>query len=220
MTALDAGVRLRRVSLSDLESLLAIKRALPMPRAAGTRTGGFLIGADPSGYAALLRLGQGWLLEVEAQPAGFALTLPDAGLRASPLWGRRDTIEWASDVDPAAFLADRIGYFDQLAVLPHVRWRYWGAALALRALTELIVEQEHPLVLTTTVVEPIENAAALSYLSRVGARPVGRVVERHPEAGLFVSALHAIEARRCRALLAELERAARPATRRVLELAG
>jgi hypothetical protein len=215
---IDAHARLRRATPDDLARVLAIKQALPMPRDRQlTRQGGFLIGADASGYAQLLALGHAWLLEREGEAIGFSLTLPDELLRASPLWSRRDRIRWHPDFDPAPWLAGRIGYFDQLALLPGYRERYYGAALALRALAELIVEHDHALVLTTTVVEPIVNMAALPLLARVGAREVGRLDEHYDDVGAIVSALHAIEAERATLLLREAAKRPPPSTAELLE---
>lgn len=221
MIELDEHARLRRAGPADLAGLLAIKRALPMPSlpSGHTRTqgGGFLLGADEAGYAQLLAVGQTWLLEVDGEPVGFALTLADPILRASPVWSRRAAIRWADDFDPEPWMAGPIGYFDQLALLPDYRERYWGAALALRALAELVIEQRHALVLTTTVIEPIINAAALPLLARVGAREVGRLAEHYPDVGSIVSAVHAIEAVRCKALLTEVARQPPPSTAALLE---
>lgn len=217
MIELDDRVHMRRATPDDLDVVLAIKRALPMPRnVALTRQGGFLIGSDAAGYARLLALGQGWLLEVDARAVGFALTLTDPVLRASPLWSRRDAIQWAPDFDPTPWLDRKIGYFDQLALLPGYRERYWGAALALRALAELVLELDHALVLTTTVIEPLVNAAALPLLARVGAREVGRLDEHPDEVGPIVSAIHAIEATRATTLLREAARTPPPSTAALL----
>ncbi len=217
MIRFDERTLVRRGEPEDLGALLAIKGALPMPRDPGTtRRGGFLLGNDPGYYADMLALGQVWVLEHD-EPVGFALVLADPLLRASPLWERRSTIEWTEDFDPEPWFAHPIAYFDQLAVLSRVQLRYWGAALALRALAELLLVQRHALVLTTTVIEPIVNAAALPYLSRVGGRRVGRLAERYPGAGEIVSAVHVIEAQRCRAELDRLARVGGPALRRVLE---
>jgi ribosomal protein S18 acetylase RimI-like enzyme len=218
MIELDAHARIRRAGPSDVAALLAIKRALPMPSGRPrTRTGGFLLGADEAGYALLLAVGQAWLLEVDGAPVGFALTLTDPVLRASPVWSRREAIRWADDFDPEPWLAKPIGYFDQLALLPDYRERYWGAALGLRALAELVVEQRHAMVLTTTVVEPILNVAPLPLLRRLGAREVGRLAEHYPEVGAIVSAVHAIEAVRATALLREIARRPPPSTAELLE---
>lgn len=218
MIFLDDAARLRRATPADLDAVLAIKRALPMPRPdnGATNSGGFLLGSDERTYAQLLAVARLWLLEVDGAPVGFSVTLPDPILRASPVWARKDQIEWSDDFDPTPALSLRIGYFDQLAVLPQLRSRYWGAALALRALTELFDDEDHELVLTTTVLRPVVNRAALPYLARVGARMVGSIAERY-EVGPIVSAIHAIEVARYREHIGRLHAGGLPATRRVID---
>jgi hypothetical protein len=216
MVILDHDARLRRGTPADLDAVLAIKRALPMPRDPTTNSGGFLLGSDERTYAELLAVARLWLLEVDGAPVGFSVTLPDPVLRASPVWARRDQIEWESNFDYKPALAQRIGYFDQLAVLPRLRSRYWGAALALRALAELIDDEDHELVLTTTVLAPVVNRAALPYLARVGARMIGKIAERY-EVGPIVSAIHVIEAARYREHIGRLHAGGRAATRRVID---
>lgn len=221
MIVLGDHAQLRRATPADLDAVLAIKRALPMPRSGPehgeTTSGGFLLGSDASTYAELLAVARLWLLEIDGAPVGFSVTLDDPVLRASPVWARQAQIEWQHDFDPVGALGRRIGYFDQLAVLPRLRSRYWGAALALRALAELFEDEAHELVLTTTVLEPIINRAALPYLARVGARTVGRLAERYEGVGHIVSAIHAIEAVRYREHVAHLHAGGLPATRRVID---
>jgi ribosomal protein S18 acetylase RimI-like enzyme len=214
---LDDDARLRRAGAADLDAIVAIKRSLPMPSGDRTASGGFLLGSEVEVYGELLAVARVWLLEVDGRVAGFSLTLDDPCLRASPLWARRDAIEWEPDFDVEAAVDLRVAYFDQLAVLPAIRRRYWGAALALHALAELFDEAGHELVLTTTVVEPIVNRAALPYLSRVGARRCGTLEEHYPEAGRVVSAIHAIELPRYREHFVALADG-RPATRRIVAL--
>jgi hypothetical protein len=214
---LDDDARLRRATAADLDALVAIKRSLPMPSGERTTAGGFLLGSEVEAYRELLELARVWLLEVGGQPAGFSLTLDDPVLRASPVWARRDAIEWDPDFDLETAITLRVGYFDQLAVLPTLRNRYWGAGLALHALSEQFELAGHDLVLTTTVLEPIVNRAALPYLARVGAQRCGRIEEHYPEAGRVVSAIYAIEAERFRQHLALLATGG-PATRRIVAL--
>lgn len=214
---LDDDARLRRATAADLEAIVAIKRSLPMPSGEQTTDGGFLLGSEVEVYRELLAVARVWLLEAHGQPAGFSLTLDDAVLRASPLWARRDAIEWEPGFAVDAALELRVAYFDQLAVLATARHRYWGAGLALHALAEQFDEAGHELVLTTTVIEPIVNRAALPYLARVGARRCGRIEEHYAEAGRVVSAIYVIEAARYREHLVTLgERG--PATRRIVSL--
>ncbi|NVB39502.1 hypothetical protein G6O69_16795 [Pseudenhygromyxa sp. WMMC2535] len=192
MIELEPGARLRRGGRGDLDALLAIRAGLPMPRGARTRSGGFLLGSDPAVYGQLLAGGRVWLLEVAGEVVGFSVTLDDAALRRSALWDRREQVDWSQGLDPEALLGSRIAYFDQLAVLPDRRNRYWGVFLAVRALDELFAD--HDLVLTTTVVEPIVNDAALPLLVRAHARRLGVIEERYPEVGRVCSAIHLIDA--------------------------
>ena len=220
-STLARGVRLRRGGTDDLSLLLAIRAGLPMPSSTtATQSGGFLLGSDPSTYQRLLEVGLVWILELDGEAAGFTLCLADPVLRASPLWARRHEAQWSPALPMEALLSRRIAYFDQLAVLPGLRSRLWGAALALRALDELFDPQapagEHDLVLTTTVIEPIVNAAALPYLARVGAQRIGTLDERYPAVGRVVSALHLIDAGAYRQHIGALARRPGPATRRVL----
>ncbi|MDX2019159.1 MAG: hypothetical protein SF187_02895 [Deltaproteobacteria bacterium] len=196
---------------------MRIKKALPMPAAEHTTRGGFLLGCEPQQYAGLLEAGQVWLLQVKGTAVGFAAALTNAMLRASPLWHTRDAIDWDASFDPQPWLGKRIGFFDQLAVLPSVRYRYWGAALALRALLSLTEDDRDELVLTTTVVAPIVNAAALPFLVRVGAQAVGRLVEHNTPRGTIVSAVHAIHVDRFREAMVRRRGKLQPAALRVVE---
>ncbi|KIG13294.1 hypothetical protein DB30_00342 [Enhygromyxa salina] len=232
MIELGEGARLRRATLDDLDALLAIRRALPMPSPSElseasptladerpqTRRGGFLLGCDAAHYAQLLTLARVWLLELDGEAGGFSVTLDDPVLRASPIWARRDAIAWTDEVDPAQLPARRVAYFDQLAVLPRMRSRYWGAALGLRALAEQIVEHGHDLVLTTTVIAPVHNRAALPYLDQIGARRVGQIDEHYPEVGQIVSAIHMLDAPRYHQRLADLRDDQGPAIARVQQM--
>jgi ribosomal protein S18 acetylase RimI-like enzyme len=218
VVTLDEAARLRRAEPGDLDALIAIKRSLPMPRADQTAGGGFLLASEVEVYRELLAVARIWLLELDGVAVGFSLTLDDPVLRASAVWARREAITWEPDFSVGAALDRRIAYFDQLAVLPAIRHRYWGAALALRALVEQFDERGHDLVLTTTVVEPIINRAALPYLARVGARLCGRIEERYQAAGRVVSAIYVVEADRYREHITALADTGRPATRRIVRL--
>ncbi|PRP92596.1 hypothetical protein ENSA5_47770 [Enhygromyxa salina] len=192
---LEDGARVRRAGATDLRAVLEVRRGLPITAASEARSSGFLLGSEDSRYAQLLARARVWLLELGDEAIGFTLTLPDPILRASPLWAQRPTIAWRPGFDPDAELRGRIAYFDQLAVLPARRRRSWTAALALRALAELVVDEGHDRVLTTTVLEPVTNRAALPYLAHLGAHKIGQLDEHYPGVGPVVSALHMIEAR-------------------------
>lgn len=219
MIELGDGASLRPATGADLEALVQIKRGLPMPQGEHTSEGGFLLGSEAETYAVLLEVARIWLLEVEGRAVGFSVTLGDQVLRQSPIWARRHAIVWAPGFDIEAALRGRITYFDQLGVLPGFRQRYWGAALALRALGEQF-EAGHDLALTTTVLEPIVNRAALPYLAYAGARELGRVEERYPGAGRIVSAVHVIEAAAYRERMAALVGSGHPATVIIQAMSG
>jgi len=183
---------LRPALLGDLEQILAIKRALSLGHVDQPR-GGFLLGASPEGYR--------WLIErarvrVLAAPRphdliGFAVALDDPLLRASDLWARKAHIDWIPGFDVDQIAAAPVAYFDQIAVIPGTRARYYGAALGLSLLAELLLAG-HSNILATTVIAPIVNRAALAYLARVGARHVGQIHEIYPELGPLISAVHHI----------------------------
>lgn len=206
---------LRPATLADVPALLAVKEALPMP-AHDTRSGGFLLGASAERYHLLVAHGLARVLVDHGELVGFAIALPDPLLRASELWQRRTQIAWDPDFDPDRIAAHPVAYFDQIAVLP--RARAHAAALALRVLVELVLAG-HRHVLTTTVVAPIKNLAALPFLARVGARAVGHLAERYPDVGAITSAIHHIDAD---AFLPRLDAALAdpsPALRRLVDLA-
>lgn len=216
---LEGGAHLRRADPGDLDAILTIQRQLPMPSPgqAKAEADSFLLGSDADGYARMLESDRMWLLVAEDQAIGFTLTLDEALFRASLLWDRRDAIEWRPDFESAVALDQRVAYFDQLAVLPGIRRREWSACLALRALAELISDEGHEQVLTTTVVEPVVNRAALPYLAHLGARRIARLDEHYPEVGPIVSALHLIEARGFWAYAESLAGVARPGVRQIFD---
>lgn len=180
--------RVRRGVPADAGALLAIKQALALP--AGTREaprGGFLLGASPERYRALIDVADVWVLhDAEGAIAGFAVLLPEAVLRASELWTRRDLIRWDA---PAGWEPpeERVCYFDQLAILPHARVRAPELALcALRA----AVAAGHQHLYATIVSHPVYNAASLPLLRALGAQRVGTVEEEYEGIGTIVSELY------------------------------
>ncbi len=186
--------RLRVASeAADLEAVLEVKRALAMPTRPGeTATGGFILGAEREAYRQLITGGCVELLELEGRVVGYAVTLPDPILRASDIWRRRESIAWAPGFDPQPLEPEPIAYFDQLAVLPGIHVRAYGAVLGLRALARLF-SAGHRHVLTTTLRAPVRNAAAHAYLRRVGACLVGQIEERYEGVGEVVSDIYHLE---------------------------
>ncbi len=216
MTMLDAQVELRRGGLADIEDMLAIKRALPMSRQGPTtRRGGFILGTDAAGYRQLVTLGRVWLLRLEGRTVGYSTAYPDPVLRASELWSRREQIAWQG-FDPSGIEDQSIAYLDQLAVIPGHRPRFYGTALALRAMLDLLTAHRH--VLTTVVHAPVKNLAALAFVHRVGGRLVGELDEHYPEVGNTRSGLYHFDGERAREAIAAAAEDPSPGTRRILAL--
>ncbi len=211
------SVTLRRAAVADVPALLEIKASLPL---AASQGGGFLLGTSGERYVAMVSAGSAWLLELAGRPVGFAITFPDAMLRASDLWERRQEIRWSRGFSLAEVEAETVGYFEQLAVRPEPEARRHAAALALRATLEQFRKLGSTRVFTTTVLEPVMNRAALPFLARVGASEIGRIEERYPEVGRILSAVHEIRADQLHDRMKRLEARGRPEALRALELAG
>jgi hypothetical protein len=188
-------LRLRRARPEDVPGLLAVKAALPLGDGAH---GGFLLGVSAEAYAALIAHAHVLVLERGDEVQGFAAALPDPVLRASELWARRDRIRFRG-LDPAALETARLGYFDQLAVLPRPDLSRFAPVLGFAALTALLDDGcDH--VFATTLREPVRNVAALTLLRAVGARRAGEVEEVYDGVGRTVSEVHHLDLTRPEAL--------------------
>lgn len=213
---IEGEVELRRGGLDDIDDMLAIKRALPLSREGpSTRRGGFILGTDRAGYRQLVTVGRVWLLRLDGQTVGYATAYPDPVLRASELWSRRERIVWQG-FEPAAILDQPLALFDQLAVLPGSRARFYGTALALCTMLDLLDDHRH--VLTTVVHAPVMNLAALAFVRRIGGRLVGELDEHYPEAGEIRSGLYCLDGELARAAVEQAARDPSPGTRRILAL--
>jgi ribosomal protein S18 acetylase RimI-like enzyme len=216
VTLLGGEVELRRGGLDDVEDMLAIKRALPMSREGpSTRRGGFILGSDLAGYRQLVTMGRVWLLRLDGRTVGYSTAYPDPVLRASELWSRQERIDWVG-FDPATIVDHPIALFDQLAVLPGSRPRFYGTALALRAMLDLLCD--HRNVLTTVVHAPVRNLAALAFVHRLGGRLVGELPEHYPEVGEIRSGLYCLDGEHARRAIDEAARDPSVGTRRILAL--
>ncbi|HYH80163.1 MAG TPA: hypothetical protein VEX86_10205 [Longimicrobium sp.] len=178
---------LRRAIAADVDGLLAVKRELRLDAAAAASPdGGFLLGASPERYAYYVEHADVRVLEDDnGGVAGFAVTLPDAVLRASDLWASRRSIAWdGGGWDEVE--AVPVAYFDQLAVRPQRRLRTYAPALAFAALG-VLAATGHRHVFATTVREPVFNRASHPLLTAAGARRVGEIEETYPEVGRILS---------------------------------
>lgn len=180
---------LRAATAADVEPMLSVKRELAIRPEGEAPGGGFLLGSSREQYAFLVEHAQVTVLEeAPGRLAGFAVALPDAVLRATELWARRESIRWEA-ASPEALEGARVAYFDQLAVRPPPRCRTYAPALAVAALARL-AESGHEHLFATVVREPVRNRASLPLLEAVGARKVGEIEEEYEGVGRVLSEVY------------------------------
>ena len=178
----------RTATLSDVDSIIAIKQALPP--VGGERGGGFILGSARELYCAWLETAVVKVLQVEQCVGGYAICLPDAMLRQSELWQKKDRIAFSISID--SIVNEKIAYFEQLAVLP--RYRRYVSSLLIATL-DAVFAQGHRHLFATTVCEPFHNYAAQGLFKRGAAKTVGYLREHYPKHGTIVSQLHYVQQR-------------------------
>lgn len=189
----DAGLALRTGVLADVAGMLSIKARLRVAPGEAAPAGGFLLGCSAERYAFFVARANVLVLDDRERGglAGFAVTLPDEILRETDVWARRGEIAW-DGADPARFETARVGYFEQLAVLPGCRYRAAAPALALRALGDLLAAG-HRHVFATVVRAPFDNLVSRHLLAAVGARRVGAIEERYDGVGPILSDVYHLD---------------------------
>jgi len=187
----SAGLALRRAVEADVSGMVVVKEQLRIAPGGGP-PGGFLLGSSPEQYAFFVANANAYVLEdAKRGLVGFAITLPDEVLRMTDVWARRREIDWEGD-GWERFETERVGYFEQLAVLPGCQYRIAAAALALRALTDLLADS-HRHVFATAVSAPFNNLASRRLLDAIRARRVGRIDETYPDVGRIVSDVYHLD---------------------------
>lgn len=93
--------------------------------------------------------------------------------------------------EPIGLIEKSLCYFEQLAVLPDAKFRFYALALALVTLRQAF--ETHKAMFATIVLEPVFNQASIPFLESVGARRVGRANEFYAEFGELVSAIYLLE---------------------------
>jgi hypothetical protein len=179
-------VNIRRATPADVSALLAIKHEL---RFSGSGRGGFLLGADEQGYQRCVRDGEAWVLDLNGDVAGFAITMGAAAFAKTPLWELRHHVKWSATTD--AMLSQGVGYFDQLAVKRGTPARA-TTLLAFAALFDLLNTDRY--VVTTTVVAPVCNNAAVPLIQLVGGVRVGELEEVYESFGPLTSCVWLLSA--------------------------
>ena len=174
---------IRPATFEDVPAMIQIKESLAFTGPTETSTdGGFLLGADEKGYLARISFGCSWVLDVDGVK-GFSIVLPDQALRMSELWQRRTDIEWTKTFDDLE--SKQLGYFDQLAVSKGT-WRTHAPILAITTVLDFLSLKPDYLI-STTVLKPVQNLAAVPYLQYLGATRVGKIDEVDPNVGQLLS---------------------------------
>ena len=174
---------IRPATPEDIPEMVQVKESLAFENpSVSSSDGGFLLGADEQGYQTRISFGHTWILDVNGVK-GFSILLPDQALRMSEIWHRRTDIEWSMHFED---LEDkRLGYFDQLAVVKGP-WRTYAPVLAITTIIHFLSSNPDYL-LSTTVLKPVQNLAAVPYLEYLGAQSVGRIDEVDPNVGQLLS---------------------------------
>lgn len=156
----------------------------------GATRGGFLLGTNVETYLFYIENAFVNILENDGETIGFAIVFPDELLRQSELWQRKNEIVWENGF-PIDLVDRRICYIEQVAVLPELKYRFYGAAVVLATMRQSF--ETHEAAFTTLVIKPVFNPAAIPFLENVGARKIGTVDEFLPEFGNLVLAVYALE---------------------------
>ncbi len=186
-------IKLRFAREDDLEQILSIKSKLTLSSNNNDISrGGFLLGSTWEQYLFFVQKALVIVLEdVERHTlAGFAIGIPDQILRHTDLWQRKDNIQW---LDPARENLEnfKLGYFEQLAILPVPAYRFYAPNLAL-AMVKVLFDQ-HDYILTTVVYKPVQNLASISLLQKIGAQCLGYIEEEYPVIGRITSQIYCFD---------------------------
>jgi len=191
-------MKLRKARPDDATAMVAIKDQLPLTLSDGsTSTGGFLLGTDEATYRSYINTSWCLVAEHEEQVIGFGIMLPDAVLRSSDIWLRRNEAAWREDI--AAYEQQQLCYFEQFAFLPGHR----RAAIALAyRLTSWAYDAGSETLFTTTVHKPVRNLAAVPFIYAAGGHKAGSIDEIYPLVGQILSDIYVIPAAAFRASVA------------------
>ena len=174
---------IRPATFADADAMIEVKESLAFEHGTTSSTeGGFLLGTDKNGYLQRIACGCAWVLDVNGVK-GFSIVLPDQALRMSDIWHRRTDIQWSKHIEELE--SKQLGYFDQLAVSKG-EWRKHAPVLAITNILDFLSLNPDYL-LSTTVLKPIRNLAAVPYLRYLGAESVGQIDEIDPQIGQLLS---------------------------------
>ena len=180
--------RIRIAISDDIPGMMEVKRALPMPDGIATTEGGFLLGTTAEEYRRFIEEAHVLVLEDDTTGVidGFAVVFGDSLLRKTEVWQKRELVSWDREITEKQ-LAQSLGYFEQLAVLPQEGSRFYATLLAYHGIETAFKQAD--LLFTTIVRKPVLNLAAVPLLKKVNAERLGSIDETYPVVGQIVSDL-------------------------------
>lgn len=181
-------MNIRKAELQDAESFILIKQKLKLNAAhQNSGQGGFLLGTDLQTYQYFISKADCFVAEINSEIIGFAIALPDDLIRKSELWLKRNQVVWKFSLETIE--RSKLAYIEQLACLPQHHFSAFSLASHLiYFLFNCGVEN----IITTTVVKPVLNKAALPFIFAVGGIHVGEINEYYPEYGAITSDIYCI----------------------------
>lgn len=184
---------IRKAEQKDAQELFKIKTELTLPLAKGDQQGGFLVSTSLEKYRFFIENAFVRVLEDldHNQVIGFSIVLPDAVVRTSELWQKKESVRW-ENFDPAELESKKIAFYEQLAILPDPAYRRYAMLLAFANAPDAI-ETGHNCLLTTIVNYPVRNRAALPFLEGVGCTLIGGIEEIHPGIGVVQSDIYYVD---------------------------
>jgi len=181
---------IRKANADDASAFLAIKNQLPMSLADGTTTtGGFLLGTDLETYRFYINNAYCLVAEKDKEVVGFGIILPDALLRNSEVWIKRNSATWYVDLN--YYEQQPLCYFEQFAFLPGNK--KWAVLLAYN-IVKWAFDEGNKTLFTTTVNKPILNLAAIPFIKTVSGIKAGNINEEYPLVGEINSDIYTIDA--------------------------
>ncbi len=180
---------LRKSIIGDEKHFLRIKDRLPIQRTDGsTTTGGFLLGTDEATYLKYIQNAYCLTALKGEEIVGFGIIFPDAMLRASEVWEKRNDADLYIDLQK--YEQQILCYFEQLAFLPGHRRLVIKLAYQL---VKMAFDAGAESLMTTTVNKPVLNLAAVPFIKAANGIHVGNIDETYPLIGAINSDIWLIE---------------------------
>lgn len=171
-------MRIRKAVPKDIKTFLKFKEYFTIPKTKEPSVEGFLMGSNEAAYLNFVENDIVLVLENEEKEiVGYSIVLCDSTLRNSSVWEKRKQISWESNFI-LELESQPISFFEQLAVLPNIRYRAYAKNLGLLSLAKAF--EDHPFSLTTVVSSPILNLASRGFVLAAGYKPIGEIVEDYP----------------------------------------